>query len=302
LSKIVIAGGSGFIGHALIKELGAAGYEVTVLSRDGKSVKGADVVKWDGEHVGPWAEELEGAKAVINLAGESVVQHWSEASKQRILLSRVLSTRAIGQAITAAANPPEVWINASAVGYYGDRKAEELTEASAPGPRGSFLVDVCVAWENEIATAATPRTRKAWLRIGFVLGRGGGAFEPLYSLTKWFLGGHVGNGSQSLSWIHVQDLARLFRWVVESPVEGAINGTSPESVTNRYLMASLRAVVGRPWAPPVPAFMLKVVAGLGGPPASLMLESQRALPAKALESGFKFEYTNLTATFSDLVR
>lgn len=301
--KVVIAGGSGFIGHALVREFDKAGYVVVVLSRSGSPVKGAEVRQWDGETLGPWAEELERAEAVINLAGENIAQHWSKRTMQQILNSRVLSTRVIGQAISAASIPPKVWVNASAVGYYGDREGEELTESSAPGPKREFLVDVCVAWEHEVASTNTPQTRKTWMRTGLVIGRGGGVFEPLYMLTKWFLGGHVGNGSQYMPWIHMDDLAGMFRWAVENEaVAGPVNGTSPEPVNNRFFMATMRAVVGRPWAPPVPGFMLKIVAALGGPPASLLLEGQRALPGAAMEKGFEFKYKVLAHAIEDLIK
>jgi uncharacterized protein (TIGR01777 family) len=300
LNKVVIAGGSGFIGRALVGEFKKAGYEVTVFSRSGRGVRGAEAVRWDAEHLGDWARELEGATALINLAGETIAQHWNDSVKAQLLSSRILSTRVLGEAIAVCASPPPVWINASGVGYYGDRGGEELTEASAAGPKGNFVADMAAAWEHEMQAASTP-VRKAWIRTGMVLGRGGGAFEPLYGLTRWFMGGHVGSGAQFVSWIHLDDLARLYRWIVENPVEGAVNGTAPAPATNRFFMATLRGVVGRPWAPPVPAFMLRLVALLGGPPASLLLEGQRALPAVALERGFKFRYTDLSRALGNLV-
>lgn len=300
--KVVIAGGSGFIGHALIKHFQDLGYEAVVLSRSPSTDPVARIVAWDGETVGEWAKELEGAKAVINLSGESIVKHWSKEAKARILTSRVQSTRAIGQAIPQCAAKPDVWINASAIGYYGDRGGEELTEDSKPGPRGHFLVDTCVAWEQMVHESEVGSTRKVILRTGIVLGRGGGTFEPLYKLTKFFLGGHHGNGSQFMSWLHLEDLVRLFEHCAEHPIEGVVNATAPNPVTNQFLMASLRAVVGRPWSPPVPAFALKLVSMIGGPEASLLLEGQRVLPKRALQEGFAFKYTEVTDALRQLVK
>jgi uncharacterized protein (TIGR01777 family) len=301
MSKIIIAGGSGFLGHYLSSALSEKGYDVVVLSRHEDTASNPRKVKWDGRKVEAWADELEGAFAVINLAGESVSKHWSTESKLAMLESRIFSTQAIGDAITASAKPPQVWINSSATGYYGNRGDEILAETSPAGPKGSFLVDVCVAWEDEQMRVATPKTRKAHIRTGVVLGRGGGAFEPLLSLTKFFLGGKVGSGQQYVSWIHVADLVGIYCWVLENEISGAVNGTAPEPVTNEELMTMFRAILRRPWAPPVPAFLLKLVSALGGPEASLLLEGQRALPAVAQEKGYEFRFPRLREALVDLV-
>lgn len=293
VGKIVIAGGTGFIGKALVGALEE--HEVVVLSRSGGGVT------WDGEHVGPWASVLEGALAVVNLSGESISQHWSEASKRRILESRVLSTRTIGEAVEQCATPPTLWVNASAVGYYGDTGAVAMDEAAPPGPKGSFLVDTCVAWEDELFSSGAP-TKKVAVRFGVVLGTSGGAFPVLWRLARWFLGGHAGSGSQYMSWIHEADLVAMLKWIIETEREGVFNATAPTPVTNRFFMATLRAVAGRPWSPPVPAWALRLVAFLGGPEASLLLEGQNALPAKALSQGFQFRYRDVKDALTDLAR
>ncbi|HEY3780947.1 MAG TPA: TIGR01777 family oxidoreductase [Fimbriimonadaceae bacterium] len=294
--KIVLAGGAGYIGKELARQF-AEEYDVVILSRHSD----ANSVTWDGKTLGPWQKELDGAAAVINLSGESVAKHWSDANKLSILESRIFSTRVIGEAIQASAKPPTVWINSSAIGYYGDRGSEELTESSEPGAKGQFLVDVCVAWEEEQVRAVTPGTRKVRLRTGVVLGKGSSAFEPLRKATTYFVGGSIGNGRQYMSWIHVNDLAAMFRWAFENEVEGPVNGTAPQPATNEELMAMMRAVLRRPWAPPIPAFVLKLVTMLGGPEASLLLDSERVLPKAVVGKGFEFKFGGLREAIADLL-
>ncbi len=293
MSKVVIAGGSGFIGSELAALLMRLGYAVVVLSRSGKAPEGATGVAWDGFSLGAWADEIDGAKAVINLTGSSIAVKWTKESKLEILQSRLRSTNVIAEAIQKAKSKPEVWINASAVGYYGDRGAEELTEESGPGARRDFVVDTCVAWEAAHDQAVVEGTRKTRMRIGIVLGKKGGALPQLTNLTRWFLGGHIGSGSQYMSWIHQKDLVRLFVHCMEHEMPATVNATSPNPSTNRFFMAVLRGVIGRPWAVPVPAFMLTVANWFGGPEPSLLLASQRAFPKAAQDAGFKFEFDDL---------
>lgn len=291
--KIVVGGGSGFVGKALGRVFSDA--EVVILSRSGKG--GA---KWDASTVGPWAEALEGADAVINLAGEPVAQPWTPAVRKAILDSRVESTRAIGQAIRACQTPPKIWINASAVGFYGSRGDEVLTEASSPGPETDFLVETCLAWEREVFEAPVSIPRAA-IRIGFVLGNDGGALPLLAKLTRGFLGGAVGDGRQYMPWIHVDDLARMFRWVLEGGREGVYNGTAPDPATNADFMTALRKQIGRPWSPPAPKFGLQLFRAVGGPEPQVALMSTRAKPARALSEGFAFGYPDLPAALKNLL-
>jgi uncharacterized protein (TIGR01777 family) len=299
--KIVIAGGSGFIGKALVQHLSDRN-EVVVLSRHPRAGLAAREAEWDGKSVGDWAVELEGAEAVINLSGASISKHWSQEYKLQILESRLDSTRAIGQAIAGCSIPPNVWINGSATGYYGNRGDELLNEDSAPGRKGEFLVDTCVAWEHEQERAQCSSTRKVRIRTGLVLGQGGGALAPLQTLARFFLGGAVGNGQQYMSWIHISDLVGLIQWILDSErVEGPVNGTAPEPERNDHFMAVLRAVLKRPWAPPVPAFVLRLVSAFGGPEASLLLDGQKVMPTKALQGGFHFKFLNLRDALADLL-
>ena len=295
--KIVIAGGTGFIGCHLASHFTKNQYEVVILTRNPKH---EHEERWDGSTVGVWKRHIEDAAAVINLSGAPIIVHWSEANKLNVLESRLNSTKAIGEAINQCENPPKVWINASAVGYYGDRKDEDLDESSTAGEKGKFEVDTCVAWEHAQWSICTERTRQVRMRSGLALGMDGGAFEKLYKLTKFYLGGHLGNGTQYMSWIHIEDLCRLFQWCIDKEITGPVNGTTPSPVRNAEFMLILRSVLKRPWSPPVPAFVLKVISFLGGPEASLLLEGRRVLPKCALDSGFQFKFPHLTDAIVDL--
>lgn len=302
MRKVVIAGGSGFIGTAASELLVKLGYDVVVLSRTGKADKGARGVVWNGATAGPWTEEIEGAFAVVNLTGASIAQKWTPEAKDEILQSRVRSTQAIGQAIQAAKDKPKVWINGSAVGYYGNRGSDELTEASTPGKKKDFVVDTTVAWEATCDRYETPGVRRIKLRTGLVLGNEGGPFPPLLAVTKKFLGGHHGRGDQFMSWIHIQDMARLIVFCIEGSLEGPVNATAPEPCTNRFFMAAMRGIAGRPWCPGVPAFVLKVASWFGAPDPSLLLHGQRVMPKAVREAGFRFNFEELREALVNLIK
>lgn len=298
MPKLVLAGGSGFVGAAIIERF--SDWEVVVLGRRGTDVPGARGVKWDAATIGSWTSELENVDAVINLAGEPIAQRWTEESKRRILESRTRSTCVIGEAIQQLSTPPKVWVNASAVGYYGDTGDTEVDETSAPG-RG-FLAETCLAWEDSQRSWSLPGTRCVRVRIGVAFGKDGGALPVLAKLTRSFLGGAAGNGRQFVPWIHVDDLARLFRWCVESPVEGPVNGCAPLPIRNAELMEALRKTIGRPWAPPAPTPLLKVATGLMGLPAETVLISSRVVPRVAQQHGFAFQHADLERALRDLLR
>lgn len=256
-------------------------------------------VAWDGRRIGDWAEELEGAEGVVNLAGAPISQPWSEAAKKEIVLSRVEPTRAIGAAIEESKHPPKVWVNASAIGYYGDTGSFEVSEASPPGE--GFLAESCVAWEGAVDEFET-RSRKVKARIGIALGRGGGALEPLVKLTRAFLGGAAGNGRQYMSWIHMQDLTAMFRWLVDfEGVSGPVNVTSPNPVTNAVFMRELRTACRRPWSPPVPEFQIRLGAKFMNTEPELILVSQRVAPQIAEAHDFPFAFPCLRDALRNLV-
>lgn len=296
--RIVIAGGSGFIGHSLALRLQEAGYDCVILTRSKKQPNEIRTHVWDAETLGAWAGLLDGALAVINLAGEPVINHWTEEQRRKILESRIRSTSVIGKAIRQARVPPRVWVNASAVGYYGDRGEEILDERSAAGE--GFLPEVCLAWEKAQLECETPETRKAQIRIGSVLGKGGGAFQELENVTRKFLGGAQGSGQQWFPWIHLTDLHRLIQWLVETEREGPFNGSSPNPARNSEVMAEMRRAFHRPWSPPVPAFMLRAVVTLMGKQADPLLDSMRVIPQAALDNGFEFQFPNLREAIENL--
>ncbi len=295
MGKIIIAGGTGLIGSALSSELERRGHEVLLLSRTPAEAR----IVWDGVHSGEWAEELIDCQAIINLAGSPISVKFTQANRKEIIASRLNPTGAIGNAIQTVSHKttPPLWINASAVGYFGDA-ADQLCDETSPQGTG-FLSSVCSQWENGCLEhpAKCPKTI---VRIGVVLSRDGGAFPKLQTLTKAFLGGHIGNGQQYISWIHIDDLVNLFCWLIENSKTGIYNGTAPKPATNAELMIELRRAESRPWSPPVPAPLLRLIGATIGPDASLLLGSTRAVPTAAQSQGFAFEYPTIQEALQDL--
>ena len=298
--KVVIAGGSGFIGRALVDEFSSAGYEVSVLSRSNEPVKNATTIVWDAKTVGDWVASLEGAEAVLNVVGENVFTHWTEAKKRRLMSSRVVPTQAIARAIESCKEPPKSWVNASAIGYYGDTGDREVDESSPAG--SDFLAEICIAWENAQADCKRTETKKCCLRMGFVLGKAGGAFPLLHRLTKLFLGSAVGNGKHWMPWIHIEDVARIYRLAVEQGLEGPINCVGPTPVRNQDLMGALRQACKRPWVPNVPKPILIAGSWFALPPTEVTLASQRAITSRLKAAGFEYRFPTLEQTFEDLIR
>lgn len=294
--RIVVAGGSGFIGSALCRALGAAGHDVVVVSRsERKPPEGAArVAAWDGA----WARELEGAGAVVNLAGAGVADaRWSPGRKEELRESRLRATRAVVEALAAARRRPEVLVNASAVGFYGDRGEASLTEGSGPGE--GFLSQLCVDWEAEASRAREAGVRTVFTRFGVVLGREGGALRRMLLPFKLGLGGRLGSGRQYMSWVHLEDAVGLLRFAVERhELEGPLNVAAPGAVTNAEFSRTLAKVLRRPCLFPVPGFVLR--AGLGEL-AGMLLGGQRVEPAAALAKGYVFRYPQLEPALSQLL-
>lgn len=290
--KIVIAGGTGFLGRPLAAALAADGHDLVVLTRrPGRRAAATRITEthWDPhDSAAEWTGALDGASAVVNLAGEPIAgRRWTAAHKARIRDSRLAATRRIVEALARPASPPAL-VSASAIGYYGDRGAETLTEASAPGD--DFLAKVSVEWEAAAMTAAS-RTRVALVRTGIVLARGGGALQKMLLPFKLFAGGPLGSGTQYMSWIHRDDWIGLVRWLVTSAAQGPFNATAPNPVTNKEFSTALGRALHRPSFVPAPAFALRIAVGeMAGP---LLLSSQRVLPVRAQEAGFTFKYPTL---------
>jgi uncharacterized protein len=294
-SKYVIAGGTGFIGQALSSVLVENGNQVVILSRSLPQSGNPQLVHWDGETVGDWSRELEGAHALINLAGRTVNARHTPPVRKEILESRVRSVAALRQALEKASNPPRIWLQASAIGFYGDRGEESLNESS--GPEHGLLSDVTAEWEKEFGKVQVPR--KVTARLGVVLGREGGAFPTLEKIVKGFAGGSARSGKQFVSWIHVQDVVRAILFLVEQG-DGVYNLTSPNPVTNRIFMAELRKAFHRPWSPPAPAWALKLAGIFMDMQPELILESTRCYPRRLKESGFEFRFPDIGGALGDL--
>jgi uncharacterized protein len=293
--KIVIAGGSGFLGRPLAAALAEQGHEVVTLTRGDGPRRGqtrSRAAGWtpNGD-VGPWAAEIEGAGAVVNLAGESIAgKRWTAAHKQRVLDSRVQATRSLVGAIQAAAAPPPVFVSGSAVGYYGPHGDDVVTEDTPPGL--DFLARVCVQWETEALLAASDRTRVVCLRTGIVLEKDGGALPEMLPPFKFGVGGPVGSGRQYWPWIHRADWIALTMWALQSSAAtGAINATAPNPVTNAEFARALGRAMRRPAFMPAPAFALRLL--LGEMADALLLSGQRAVPARPERLGFTFRYPHL---------
>jgi uncharacterized protein len=268
---VAIAGGTGFLGRALGRALVGDGHVVIALKRG--STDGVD-----------------GADAVVNLGGESIAgRRWSAAHKQRILDSRVNTTRLLVDAIAGASRPPRVFVSASAVGYYGPHGDDVVTEETPAGQ--DFMAAVCVRWESE-AMRAAERTRVVCLRTGLVLERDGGALPPMLPPFWFGVGGPVGSGRQYWSWIHRDDWVALARWAIATPAaSGAINATAPNPVTNKVFARALGRAMHRPALLPAPAFAVRVI--LGEMADALVLTGQRVVPARAQRLGFAFTFAQL---------
>lgn len=297
--RIVVAGGSGFIGGQLVRALLEKGVRVTVLTRGGRGVPpGAESAVWDGRGAGPWEEALSSCDAVVNLSGTGVADRPWTAARRRILVdSRVESTRALVEAMSRAAKRPGVFVNASAVGFYGEGGERELTEDS---PRGSgFLADLCANWEAEAARAEDLGVRTVSLRIGVVLGRGGGALSRMLLPFKLGLGGRLGDGRQFMPWIHAADAVGLVMAALEnSSYRGAVNAVAPGAATNAEFTAALGRALGRPTIFPVPAFALRLALG---EMSGLLLGSQKVRPAAAEKAGYRFLFPDLDGALKDIL-
>jgi uncharacterized protein (TIGR01777 family) len=299
--RIVLAGGSGFVGQALAASFLADGFEVHVLSRGAASSNAlGTVIPWDGATVGPWAESLEDAAAVINLTGKNINCRPTVANLEEIVRSRVDSVTAVGEAIRRCNRPPPVFLQTTAVGIYGDAGDALCDESTAAG--GGFLGETCKAWEKALEESPTPGVRRVVLRLGVIFGRAGGAFPPLARLARWFLGGALGSGRQYISWLHLADLVRIYRAAVDrEDMQGVYLAVSPQPATNAYFMRALRAALHRPWSPPVPVFAARIGGWVMGMNIDLALASQRCAPRRLMEQGFSFEFSELSAALRDLI-
>jgi uncharacterized protein len=298
--RVVIAGGTGFIGRALVKELRAQNYKVVILTRQPHGrTDGVEEVAWTPGAIGEWIKHLDRAVAVVNLVGRSINCPHTPENLKDILDSRLVSVHTLALAMDHTPRPPLVWVQAGAIGIYGDREDVLCDETSSLG--SDALAEICKAWEKIFFSVAAPRTRRVLLRIGLALGRDGGALPALDRLTTWFLGGSFGDGRQYMSWISLADLARAFVAAIEpQDWSGIYNAVAPHPVTNNEFMGELRRVLHRPWCPPAPQWAIHIGARLLKTEPSLALTSCRCAPKRFLEAGFQFKFAELRPALEDL--
>jgi TIGR01777 family protein len=301
--RVVIAGGTGYLGQLLAARPSACRYEVVVLSRHSGRAAAPRVrrVAWDGRTLNAsWPKLVNGAVAVVNLAGRPVDSRHTPATRDEILRSRLESTAVLGQACAEAPMPPRAWVQASGAGYYGDPPEVVCDESSPPGM--GFLADVAQRWEHEFDRACPAGVRGVVLRFGMVLGAHGGPLLKLARFARLGLGGTVGRGTQGMSWIHEADALRILEWSITCPeAKGAYVTCAPDPVTNRAFMRELRRSVGAPMGLPAPAWLVRLVApAVLGLDAGLALDGRRCVPTRLLNEGFTFEFADLHGALADL--
>ena len=293
MKKVVIAGGTGFIGSYLANRFEESGYSVLIVSRN------PEHVSWKPIDL---QEAFEGAELLINLAGKSINCRHNEVNRRAILDSRISTTRWIGNAVLACNKPPKLWINASAAGIYKPSTKHAMTEDESK--LGSdFLAEVVGKWEKVFFGFHLNVTRQVALRTSVVLGKNGGALQPLVLLTRIGLGGKQSTGTQIFSWIHLEDYFRILLFLLENEsIHGIINCTSPDPVTNQYFMQELRKTIGMPVGIPAPGFAIRIGAKIIGTEPELILNSSYVIPKRLLDAGFEFTYTDLYKALENLLK
>ena len=298
--RIVLAGATGFLGGLLRERLGTT-HELVLLTRQPRGTDGVTEVTWhpDGT-AGSWAHAIDGADAVVNLAGEPLVGHrWSSARKAALVASRIEPTRSLVAAIDQSSARPRVLISASAVGYYGPHGDEVLTEDTPAGH--DFLASLCVEWENAALAAEALGTRVVTIRTGLVLSEKGGALKPMLLPFRLGLGGPIGSGAQYWPWIHADDWSGIVEFLLDQPtVSGAVNLTALTPVTNAAFAKALGGVLSRPAILPAPRFALRAL--MGEVADAVLLSGQRAEPRRAIALGYRFAYEDLESALRQNLR
>ena len=306
--KLILAGGSGFLGGELAKHFSALDWEIVVLTRSPKArTDAAREVAWDAASLGDWTRELDGATAVVNLTGRSVDCRYTAKNRREIMDSRVNSTRVVGEAIARCTNPPRVWLNSSTATLYQhtfgkphDESSREMD--SATDAKDAFSVEVAQAWERALDEAKTPHTRKVALRTSMVLGLGrNSVFPVLRRLTKFGLGGRQGSGKQFVSWIHVEDFCRAIEWIIaHEDLSGPINQCAPNPLSNVEMMKQFREVCRIPIGLPATEWMLEIGAFFLRTETELIFKSRRVVPGSLMASGFEFRFPTFREAIQDL--
>ena len=287
--KVIITGGTGLIGRALTKNLLDDNHEVIILSRKPKKANmpdGVTVVEWDAKTGNGWSEYAEGADAIVNLAGETIGERWTPERKQAIMESRVNAGNAVVEAVKATTQKPKVLIQASAVGYYGPRGDEVITEESESG--SDFLAKVCQAWEDSTKDVEEMGVRRVVIRTGIVLSTKGGALEKLMLPFKMFAGGPNGDGEQYWAWIHLMDEVQAIRFLIENDTaSGIFNLSAPDPTKNKDFVKALGKALNRPAITPAPGFAMKMMLG---EMATIVLDGQRAVPQNLQDMNYEFNF------------
>jgi uncharacterized protein (TIGR01777 family) len=305
--KVIIAGGTGFLGQLLARSLSADQYEVVLLSR---GIPGASVsitgrfVHWDAHSVAGWTSELEGAKALINLTGRSIDCRHTQANRMEIMESRIQSTRVLGQAVAACEVPPESWLNASSMALYGQCFGDQPAhDENSPTQSGGFLEEVTLAWEDEFFRHKRVGVRQVALRISFILGRESGAFPLLARLARFGLGGKQGSGEQWMSWLHEDDWVGITRYLMEEKkLEGPINLAAPNPVKNRDFTAKLSSLVSPfGFGFPAPALGVRLGCMLLGSAPELALQSRKVNSAFLARSSYPYTHPNISSALESLI-
>lgn len=300
MKKLVIAAGTGFLGQVLVNHFENKFDEIIILTR-GKSrvLNTIKYINWDAKTLSGWENELENATVLINLAGKSVDCRYTESNKKEILSSRIDSTKILNEAVLRCQNPPRHWLNSSTSTIYRHSEDKQMTEKH--GEIGDdFSMNVAKAWEKAFFEIETPQTFKTALRTSIVLGKNGGAFIPLKTLTKFGLGGKQGNGNQFISWIHEHDFARAIAFVIEKELIGEVNIVSPKPIKNKDFMVDLRRALKVPFGIPSPEILLKIGTKIIGTEPELVLKSRNVIPQKLNEQGFTFEFNTLKEALINL--
>jgi uncharacterized protein (TIGR01777 family) len=297
--KVTITGGTGFVGSATARHFSAKGYQVSAIGSSVFPEAAGDTsyarISADTTAPGPWQRHVEQADIIINLAGRTIFKRWTKRYKQVLRDSRILTTRHVVDALRE--NAGQVLISASATGYYGDRRDEILPETASSGE--NFLAGLSADWEQEALAAARKGTRVVIARLGIVLDAGGGAMGKMIPAFRFFLGGPLGSGRQWFSWIHMQDVIRAMDFAAITPdIRGAVNFCAPNPVQNRKLAQAIGTAVHRPALIPTPGWAVRLAFGEFG---ATLLESQRAVAGKLLDSGFRFQYPEIQGALAQIV-
>ncbi len=302
MKKLIIAGGTGFLGKTLQSYFSTKVSDIVVLSRKRqKDIENVRFVHWDATNLGPWQIELESADVLINLTGKSVDCRYNEANKAEILRSRVASTKVLNEAILACQCPPKHFLNSSTATIY-EHSLNQPNDEFTGIIGDDFSMNVAKKWEATFIETESPQTLKTALRTSIVLGKGGGAFVPLRKITTLGLGGRQGHGQQMVSWLHELDYARAIEFIIEKKMDGVVNVTAPHPIRNEELMRALRKTLNTKLGLNAPKWLLKIAAFFMQTETELLLKSRFVLPRKLLNAGFTFDYPTIEKTLEKLSR